>query len=86
MLHVTDKTGRLLGRFSTVAAAKFSRPDVHVWRRDESRGLGWNGWIAKVASGEHDYEITFVGSNRGGFVRAAGDGQPAVVVKSPFAS
>lgn len=86
VFHLTDRTGRLLGVFPSIEAAKAACPDAQEWRSDESRELGWNGWIDTIAFSDPDYKITLVSSNPGGFVRPADDMQSAVVVKSPFAA
>ena len=50
----------------SVDDAKRAAPQVSEWRQDESRPMGWNGWLADpetggpVAFSRPDYLITFM--------------------------
>lgn len=76
---VTDQDDRKIGEFSSVDDAKASLPQVTEWRADETRELGWNGWVDPVPFSAPDYKITFVSSSRSGFVRL----DPGATVVAP---
>jgi hypothetical protein len=77
--EVTDKNDRLVDAFVSIEDAKAALPQVTEWRQDESRELGWNGWVDPAPYSPPDYKITHVGASRGGFVRGDSDGGRAVV-------
>jgi hypothetical protein len=65
--QLTDKDGTVIGSgFVSVDTVKRLVPQVVEWRPDESRPMGWNGWLADpgadqpAAFARPDYLITFV--------------------------
>jgi hypothetical protein len=44
--ELKNKEGYTIGaKFASVEDAKRVVPRVHEWRPDESRPMGWNGWL-----------------------------------------
>jgi hypothetical protein len=63
---LTDNKDELIGAFSSVDDAKLLLPQVHEWRQDEHRPMGWNGWLPDAAPfSPPDYKITFVATGKG---------------------
>jgi hypothetical protein len=60
VFQVTDAASTKLGDFISVEAAKRSVPQVTEWRPDETRELGWNGWVKPTPGSPPDFMITFV--------------------------
>lgn len=64
--QMTDKNGMIGSEFISADALKRLVPQVCEWRQDESRPMGWNGWLADHETGQPvpfsgpDYLITFV--------------------------
>ena len=45
-MQLKNKEGYTIGaKFASVEDAKRVVPRVHEWRPDESRPMGWNGWL-----------------------------------------
>jgi hypothetical protein len=60
VFQLTDAAGTNLGEFDSVTQAKGRVPGVTEWRQDESRELGWNGWLSPEPGSSPDFMITFV--------------------------
>lgn len=65
--ELKDRNDNLIGSgFVSVDDAKRAAPQVREWREDESRPMGWNGWLAAPGNSEPaafsdpDYYVTFV--------------------------
>ena len=65
--EVKDRNDNLIGSgFASVDDAKRAVPQVVEWRQDESRPMGWNGWLTGLGSSDPaafsgpDYLVTFV--------------------------
>jgi hypothetical protein len=84
---VTDTHGVAAGEFFSIDDAKRSLPQVWEWRADESRPMGWNGWMEHPApDSPPDYKITFTDetsglTNSGGFFRV--DPENAIARERP---
>jgi hypothetical protein len=57
---ITDKNNEHVGEQASINDAKRSLQQVTVWRPDETRAMGWNGWMADPeAYSPPDFKVTF---------------------------
>lgn len=59
MFNLTNQEAARLGEFRSVDDAKRAVPQVTEWRQDDTREMGWNGWVVAAPWSRPDFMITF---------------------------